>query len=169
LGGGGKAFMILFKLKCSAEHEFEAWFRDNAACERQQARHQIACPVCGDSAIEKAPMAPRLGRSRAERAERAERSEPPAAPQPESPPRVPAAEGPPSPAELRRALQELRKQVETHCDYVGPRFAEEARRIHRGEAPSRGIYGEATKAESSKLADEGIEVACVPWVPPADA
>ncbi len=70
---------------------------------------------------------------------------------------------------MRRALQELRKQVETHCDYVGPRFADEARAIHRGEAPSRGIYGEATKAESKKLADEGIEVASIPWVPPTDA
>lgn len=156
--------MILFKLKCSAEHEFEGWFRDNAACERQQARHEIACPVCGDSAVAKAPMAPRLGRSRSERPP--ERTESPA---PEKAPPVPATESPPSPADLRRALQELRKQVETHCDYVGPRFAEEARRIHRGETPARGIYGEATKAESRKLVDEGIEVACVPWVPPADA
>jgi hypothetical protein len=160
--------MILFKLKCSAEHEFEAWFRDNAACERQQARHQIACPVCGDSAVEKAPMAPRLGRSRSERAERAERPPEQAAPA-GTPPAPDTANTPPSPAELRRALQQLRQQVETHCDYVGPRFAEEARRIHRGEAPSRGIYGEATKAESRKLADEGIEVASVPWVPPSDA
>jgi len=155
--------MILFKLRCAAAHEFEAWFRDNAACERQQARHQIACPVCGNTKVEKAPMAPRLGRSRGERAE-------PAAPQAETPAAAPAPSGaPPSPAELRRALQELRKQVETHCDYVGPQFADEARRIHRGEAPSRGIYGEATKAESEKLADEGIEVASIPWVPPTDA
>ena len=56
--------MILFMLKCAAAHEFEGWFRDNAACERQQARHQIACPVCGDTAVEKAPMAPRLAKSR---------------------------------------------------------------------------------------------------------
>ena len=152
--------MILFKLKCAAEHEFEGWFRDNAACERQQSRHQIACPVCGDSSVEKAPMAPRLGRSRAE---------PPPQAQQSSQPPARTADAPPSPADLRRALQELRKQVETHCDYVGPRFAEEARRIHRGDAPSRGIYGEATPAESRKLEDEGIEVACVPWVPPTDA
>ena len=54
--------MILFKLRCAAEHEFEGWFRDGAAYERQAARGQIACPECGDSAIEKAPMAPRLAR-----------------------------------------------------------------------------------------------------------
>lgn len=136
--------MILFKLRCTAEHEFEGWFRDNAAFERQCGRGQITCPDCGDSAVEKAVMAPRLARSKAEPA-------------------------PPSPAEMRRALQQLRTQVETNCEHVGPRFAEEARRIHRGEATSRGIYGEATPAESQSLADEGIEVACIPWLPPNDA
>lgn len=135
--------MILFKLRCAAEHEFEAWFRDGAAYERQAARGEIACPECGDSAIEKAPMAPRLARA--------------------------GSAPPPSPEEMRRMLQQVRKHVETHCDYVGPRFADEARRIHRGEADARGIYGEATDTESQELADEGIEVARIPWVPPSDA
>ncbi|HXQ53818.1 MAG TPA: DUF1178 family protein [Stellaceae bacterium] len=157
--------MILFKLKCSAEHEFDGWFRDNAAYDRQHARGEIACPECGDEAVEKAPMAPRLGRSRSDRGERQAEQRTEAAP---APPASPAA-APRNPAELRRALQELRKQVETNCDNVGPRFAEEARRMHRGEAPSRGIYGDATPAESQKLAEEGIEVACIPWVPPNDA
>jgi hypothetical protein len=135
--------MILFRLKCAAEHEFEGWFRDNDAFDRQQAGGDLVCPVCGDGTVEKALMAPRLGRAH--------------------------AQTPPSPAEMRRALQELRKQVETHCDYVGPGFAEEARKIHRGETPARGIYGEATPTESRALADEGIEVASIPWVPPNDA
>lgn len=139
--------MILFKLRCAAEHEFEAWFRDGATYERQAARGQITCPDCGDTAIEKAPMAPRVKRS----AKAAE------------------AKAPPSPAQLRRLLQELRRHVEANCDYVGERFAEEARRIHRGEAAERGIYGEASEEESQALADEGIEVARIPWVPPSDA
>jgi hypothetical protein len=136
--------MILFKLRCTAEHEFEGWFRDNAAFDRQRTRGQIACPDCGDTEIAKAVMAPRLGRSA-----------------------KPAS--PPAPAEMRRALQQLRKHVETHCDYVGPGFAEEARRIHRGETEAHGIYGEATPDESRALADEGIEVASIPWVPTSDA
>src|SRR5579885_912000 len=137
--------MILFKLRCSAGHEFEGWFRDNAAYDRQRGRGLIACPDCGDTAVEKAVMAPRLGRS--------EKNAP----------------RPPSPAELRRALQQLRRHVETHCDYVGPSFADEARRIHRGETPARGIYGEAPPDESRAHADEGIEVAAIPWVPASDA
>ncbi len=137
--------MILFKLKCSAEHEFEVWFRDGAAYERQAARRLISCPDCGDSAIEKAPMAPRVARSAAQDVT------------------------PPSPEQLRRTLQQLRRHVETHCDYVGDRFAEEARRIHSGEAEVRGIYGEASEQDAKALADEDIEVARVPWVPLGDA
>ncbi len=162
--------MILFRLRCFKGHEFEGWFRDNAAYDRQHARAAIECPVCGDTSVEKAPMAPRLGRSRGERSEHAERAERPevaqaaSAPQPTKMP-----DRPPSPGEMRVMLREMRKQVESNCDYVGPQFAEEARRIHRGEGRARGIYGEATKAESEKLADEGIDVACIPWVPLSDA
>jgi hypothetical protein len=136
--------MILFTLKCAAGHEFEAWFRDGATYERQAARGLVTCPECGDTGIEKAPMAPRLGRAA-----------------PDAPP--------PSPEQLRRMLQQVRRQVEENCEYVGERFAAEARRIHQGEAKARGIYGEATEAESRSLADEGIEVAHIPWVPPSDA
>jgi hypothetical protein len=138
--------MILFTLKCAAEHEFEAWFRDNAAFDRQRSRGLIACPECGDMAVDKAPMAPRLAKSVGDK---------------------PAK--PPSPQEMRRMLQQLRKHVETHCEHVGERFAEEARRIHRGEAAVRGIYGEASEADSRALAEEGIEVARIPWVPASDA
>ena len=167
--------MILFRLRCSKEHEFEGWFRDNAAYDRQHAKGVIECPVCGDTAVEKAPMAPRLGRSRGERAERIERAaraeEAKAETSPAGAPPTPQQkpDRPPTPAEMRAMLREMRKQVETHCDYVGPQFAEEARRIHRGEGPARGIYGEATPDESKKLADEGIEVASIPWVPLSDA
>ena len=134
--------MILFTLKCAAGHEFEAWFRDGATYERQAARGLVTCPECGDTRIEKAPMAPRLGRAAAEA---------------------------PSPEQLRRMLQQVRRQVEQNCEYVGDRFAAEARRIHQGEAKARGIYGEATETESRTLAEEGIEVARIPWVPPNDA
>ncbi len=133
--------MILFTLRCGADHEFEAWFRDGAAYEAQAAAGEIACPECGDTTVVKAPMAPSVARTRAE----------------------------PSPAEVRRALQTLRRHVETNCDYVGDKFAEEARKMHKGESERKGIYGEATAQESRELADEGIEVARIPWVPPNDA
>jgi hypothetical protein len=155
--------MILFKLRCPDSHEFEGWFRDNAAFDRQKSRGEIACPVCGDHEVEKAVMAPRLGRSRGELAE-------PSPPPPQAPKEsVEKEKRPPTPAEMRRVLQEMRRQVEANCEHVGPRFAEEARKIHRGDAKDRGIYGEATPAESEKLAEEGIEIASIPWLPINDA
>jgi hypothetical protein len=74
-----------------------------------------------------------------------------------------------SPTQLHAALVELRRQVEANCDYVGERFAEEARKIHYGESDPHGIYGEATAEESHELAEEGISVGRIPWVPTTDA
>ena len=137
--------MILFTLRCAQGHEFEGWFRDGDTFEAQQKAGEIACPDCGDRTVEKALMAPRLGRSRADN---------------------PST---PEPAKLRAALFELRRQVEANCDYVGNRFAEEARRIHYGEVDARGIYGEASEAESRELADEGISIRRIPWIAPSDS
>jgi hypothetical protein len=137
--------MILFDLKCGEGHVFEAWFRNSGAYDAQAAAREIACPVCGDIRIAKAPMAPRIGKSRQE----VEKTETAAQRR----------------AEVMRDLVELRRKVEENCDYVGDRFAEEARRIHYGEVEERGIYGEATEAETTELKEEGIEVGRIPWVP----
>jgi hypothetical protein len=75
----------------------------------------------------------------------------------------------PSPAQVRRMLQQVRQHVESNCDYVGDKFAEEARAMHEGKSERRGIYGEASDAEHRELAEEGIEVHRIPWVPPNDA
>ena len=161
--------MIVFTLRCRDGHEFETWFRDGSAYERQARRSLVACPECGSTEVEKAVMSPRLGRStKSDPAPRESQRE--AAP--ETPAAQPAAakpDRPPTPAEFRRALQVLRQHVESNCENVGNGFADEARRIHKGEAKARGIYGDATPAEAQKLAEDGIEVAAIPWVPSNDA
>ena len=166
--------MIVFTLRCRDGHEFETWFRDGATYERQTRKGLVSCPECGSTKVEKAMMAPRLGRSAKSdpvppeiQPEAAPAAAPAAGPPAAPPAAVP--DRPPTPAEFRRALQVLRQYVETNCEHVGPRFAEEARKIHNGEAKARGIYGDATDAESQALADDGIEVARIPWVPPSDA
>lgn len=161
--------MIVFTLRCRDGHEFDTWFRDSAAYERQARRGLVTCPDCGSTEVEKAVMAPRLGRST--KSDPAPRETPPAT-VPETPvdsPTPAKPERPPTPGEFRRALQVLRKYVETNCENVGKGFADEARRIHKGEAKARGIYGDATPAEAEKLAEDGIEVAAIPWVPSSDA
>ncbi|KAA0686961.1 DUF1178 family protein [Azospirillum brasilense] len=170
--------MILFVLKCTADHRFEAWFRNGDAYETQAAARAIACPVCGDTHIAKAPMAPRIakgGRSKddAPRESGAPEAVPTAAGGAPAPAAPPASATPTVPAEVRerfaaevmRQLTEIRRTVEESCDYVGDRFAEEARRIHYGETDPRGIYGEATDKEADELKEEGVTFGRIPWLP----
>ena len=156
--------MIHYQLRCSQDHGFDGWFKDSAAFEAQAARGLVECPVCGDVKVDRALMAPALMSTA---------PEPKAAPAPApaqaapSPPAAAAVAGR-LPDHVRAALQRLRGEIERNCDYVGPRFAEEARRMHRGESEARGIYGETTPEQAEALVEEGIDFSRVPWVPRAD-
>ena len=137
--------MIVFDVKCSKGHEFEAWFRSSEAFDEQRDAGTIECPVCGDYGCEKALMAPNIA--------------------------VPRGDDGTRRAALQQAwqqLQDLRRQVESNCEYVGPRFAEEARRIHYGETEKRDIYGEASSDDAKDLRDEGVEFGVIPWLPRAE-
>jgi hypothetical protein len=157
--------MIHYQLRCSRGHEFDGWFQDSAAFERLVAAKLVDCPQCGDQSVTRALMAPAVAsRERGEKL-----LMPPRAEAPTPPPGSSAPPGKAIPAQLLAMLQRMRAEIERTCDYVGPRFAEEARRIHRQEAPARGIYGEASADEVELLTEEGIEVARIPWVPRADS
>lgn len=158
--------MIHYKLRCHAGHEFEGWFQDSGGFDKLAKAGLVECTACGSTQVERALMAPAVVSSR-------KKAKPPAPPAatPEAPP--PSPTGPqmaagPIPAQLVAMLQRLRTEVEKSCDYVGKDFAEEARKIHNGEVEARGIYGEASDAEAEALAEDGIEVARLPWVPRAD-
>ncbi|MFZ4408324.1 MAG: DUF1178 family protein [Paracraurococcus sp.] len=162
--------MIHYDLRCSAGHEFDGWFKDSAGFEAQAKAGFVECPVCGGTEVAKrlmAPAIPKKGRTRVKEVP------PPPAPPPAVVPPGPlpghgqAAAGP-VPAQVVALLQRMRAEVEKNCDYVGPGFAEEARKMHRGESHRRGIYGEASDADTEALQEEGIEIARLPWVPRAD-
>lgn len=135
--------MIRFALKCACGHRFESWFRDNAACEDLMAAGHLSCPACGGSGVVKAPMAPFVASARDAASETAAESRD---------------------ARVRAALLRLREAVEANSENVGTSFAEEARKIHYGEAPQRSIYGDATADEAEALADEEIPFAQLPWI-----
>ena len=156
--------MILFDLRCAKGHVFEAWFRDGATTERQLAARKVACPDCGSTKVAKAPMAPRIGQG-AKAADGAPTENPPRDKASDSPPQG-AMAGPPA---VMAQLRELRAKVEANLDYVGERFAEEARKIHYGETEARGIYGETSDEEARRLKDEGVEFARIPWLPRHDS
>ena len=158
--------MILYRLRCRKGHEFDSWFKDSKAYERQEKRSLIGCPECGDSKVARAVMAPRIGKGAKKAAVEAPTEAAPApAPAPSPQQQQMAALARHMPKEMREALLKVREQVEKNCEHVGPAFAEEARKIHYGESDKRGIYGETSDEEAEALAEEGIEFGRLPWVP----
>jgi hypothetical protein len=162
--------MIRYRLKCEKRHEFEAWFASSAAFDHQAKRGQIACPRCGTAKVHKSPMAPSIIKGAKRTRTRKAAEQPAAEPQAATPQPTPA----PPPAEthrlaahgeLAKVMRKLRAEIEAKSEYVGPRFPEEARKIHYEEAPQRGIYGEATREEAQALSDEGIEFFPLPPLP----
>ncbi len=155
--------MIHYSLQCTQAHEFDGWFASSAAFDAQVVAGLVECPVCGDVRISRglmAPAVPKKGNARkAVVAQPATQS---------MPTQSMAVTGEQVPAHVRAALQKLRSEVERNCDYVGDQFAQEARRIHEGEAEARGIYGETTPEQAEALAEDGIAIARIPWVPRAD-
>jgi hypothetical protein len=157
--------MIHYDLQCDAEHRFDGWFKDSGSFDRQAANGMLECPVCGDTKVVRALMTPSVPKKgRALVPAPAQPPEKPAA----SPPAPVAVAGQRMPDHVRAMLMRMRQEVERNCDYVGQQFADEARRIHNGESTARGIYGEASKDDVEALAEDGIEVAQIPWLPRAD-
>ena len=164
--------MIHYTVRCSHDHEFDGWYKDSGAFDRLAKRGLVECPTCGDTKIARALMAPAVSTREALPAP-IPTAAPPAPASAAQPPMQPAGPpmamaGGPIPDQMRAMLQRMRAEVEKSCDYVGPAFADEARKIHRGESEQRSIYGETTQDQAEALSDEGIEFARIPWVPRAD-
>ena len=136
--------MIVFDLRCGAGHVFEAWFANGAAYADQRAAGQVACPLCGDGAIEKAAMAPAVGT-------KGNAGPPPAAVK----------------AFIAKLAAEQAKTLEKST-WVGKAFPERARAMHAGDEAHATIHGQATVAEAKALVEEGVPVAPLPLpvVPP---
>lgn len=143
--------MIVLNLSCDREHLFEGWFASSAAFEAQRERGQVACPMCGSSAITRRPSAPYVNRGAAAPATASAVQSSSA----NSSPADPVAAS--TPEALATALAMLRRIGKLSED-VGERFPEEARRIHNGDSEARNIKGRATRDDIGELIDEGIMV-----------
>ena len=166
--------MIRYALNCGNGHAFESWFANSTAYDKQAKRKLVTCPVCGSAKVEKAIMAPSLGPSLNSEAAEPRPPTPPGlappsplqpGPMPPIPPKTPVAMMSSAERELRHKLKELRDHITKNASYVGPRFPEEARKIHYGEAEHRSIYGEASPEEAKELHEEGIEFHPLPVLP----
>jgi hypothetical protein len=145
--------MKVLDLRCHNGHGFEGWFASEEDFMSQNGRGLIECPMCADKLVTRLPSAPRLNLSGAREA--------PSAPAGATAPAAPAAK-PPATPDLQATWLAAVRHLVAHTEDVGPRFAEEARRIHYGETPQRGIRGQATPDERSALQEEGIETLAVP-------
>jgi hypothetical protein len=129
--------VIKYDLRCANGDEFEAWFASIADYDKQSESGLVECPHCGSKRVEKAPMAPAVRTSRAKEAQR-ER------------------------AVAMAMAAKVREHIKENFDYVGDKFANEARKMHAGETEERAIWGEATPEEARELAEEGIPASPLP-------
>ncbi len=142
--------MIRYDLQCDKGHAFDGWFSNSDAFDKQQKRKLVSCTRCGSVEIEKQLMAPGIP-----------------AKSNQKPGSVNMAGGvmDPQAQKMLAMMREYRKTVEANAEYVGDKFAEEARKIHYEEASKRGIYGEANREDAEALLEEGIEVHPLPRLP----
>ncbi|AUH32557.1 DUF1178 family protein [Paracoccus tegillarcae] len=141
--------MIRYTLRCTSGHDFDGWFRSSGGFDTLRAAGQVACTICGDTDVKKTLMAPALPAGR--------EATPPTSP--DQDPLTTPRDG------KEQALQALREHVEANSDYVGLRFADEARAMHEGNSKSRAIHGEARPEEAQKLIEEGVPIAPLPFIP----
>ena len=137
--------MIRFSLACDDGHEFEGWFRSNDDFDKQKKRGLIDCPDCGSHRVDKTLMAPAVSTGRKQE-------------------KMALAMN----AEQRRIMGEMKAlsdKLRENADYVGGKFAEEARKIHFGETEARGIYGEASPDEAKSLVEDGVPFMPIPVFP----
>ncbi len=134
--------MIQYSLQCSHGHRFDAWFKNAAAYDEQQARGIVTCAQCGDGTVEKAPMAPNVARTDQDR--------------------VSLSNTTPDAAKLREMLRLYRQKVMSEAENVGDRFAEDARKMHFDEVEARGIYGQASREDILGLLEDGIDFLPLP-------
>ncbi|NRB00403.1 MAG: DUF1178 family protein [Rhodobacteraceae bacterium] len=139
--------MIRYSLKCEHDHSFESWFQSAEAFDTLLKTGMVVCPECQSTAVTKTLMAPQVQAAR-------KKADAPTGPL-SAPPEDPRA----------AAIEEIRAHVEANSDYVGMKFADEARAMHDGDVPNRAIYGEAKPEEAKKLLEDGVPVAPLPFVP----
>ena len=153
--------MIVFDLSCDSAHRFEGWFRSSEDFAGQRANGLLCCPMCGSDAVDKAPMAPAVGtKANASGGKFGRDAEK-------------AVSKAPIPPEVRKAFETLvRAQAKAleKSQWVGRKFADEARSMHYGEKDEAPIHGQATRDEAEALVEEGIGVAplLIPVAPPEE-
>jgi len=131
--------MIKYKLGCECKYTFDSWFSSSSDYEKLRRLRHISCPKCNSKNIKKSIMMPQL-KSKSNKVVISKKEK-----------------------DFHTKLTKLQDFVEKNCEYVGEKFAQEARNIHYDKKKSKGIYGKATPEQTTELIEEGIDVATIPW------
>lgn len=142
--------MKVLDLRCEHGHGFEGWFGSEEDFTSQYERGLVECPLCGSKLVNRLPSAPRLNLSNARE------------PAPQKPKAAETPAATPEAMQLQALWMQAVRHVMAHTEDVGERFTDEARRIHYGDAPNRGIRGQASADQAAELAEEGIDVLPLP-------
>jgi hypothetical protein len=161
--------MKVLDLQCQHAHSFEGWFGSEDDFQSQLARGLVECPMCGDATIAKKLSAPRLNLSGSrdvvvaqDAADSVADSTVSAGDNSPSPSKDPALQAMLQDPKFQAAYLHMARKIMANTEDVGTQFAEEARKIHYGEAKERGIRGQASHDERMELLDEGIDVMPLP-------
>ena len=143
--------MIRYDLACENGHSFDGWFSTSDSYDEQVEAGVVTCPHCGSARVEKQLMTPQNRPAKdGAKGQRRQMMTGPASPKVKA---------------MMKAMRQLHQQVKDNSEYVGPKFAEEARAIHYEEKPARGIYGEASVQDARDLIDEGVDIQPLPKLP----
>ena len=182
--------MVKYQLICDQNHEFEGWFQGSAAYDEQVANGLLRCPLCDSDQVKRALMTPNIASPKRRKSDVLSANDEMSANEPAASTTTPSAtatlassqvshnatrqmavqeamqaEQPQAFGATLAELRQLRQKIIKECRDVGDNFAEEARKIHYGEAEAKGIYGQATQEGRESLKDEGVEIYNMPWVP----
>jgi len=126
--------MIIYDLQCGQEHRFEGWFKSREEYDRENEARRLSCPLCGDSRITLLPAGGHV--SVKERSVQHNKH--------------------------KKFMKAVTEFVEKNFENVGPKFADEALRMHFEEIEHRNIRGTMTDEEERELQEEGVEYLKVP-------
>ena len=138
--------MIKYILKCKNKHEFESWFSSSDEYEKLKKKKLLECLFCESNQIEKSIMAPKILNSSSNNN---------------------IDNNFPSDkdfAKIKKDLLKIQKFVEKNFHFVGDNFAKDVKEIYYNKHKKTNIYGTTTAEERQELAEEGIELATIPWI-----
>ena len=155
--------MIKYKLKCNSEYcleekEFDGWFQNIEAYEKQKLHGLISCPICGSDDVIKSLTTPSLKKTKKINQENETNKINKKSKVNDN---IVVNE---NLKNISTILRTIKKEIQKNSTFVGDQFVSKVRSMKQGKIREKPIYGHGTNKEIQELRDEGIDVVNVPWI-----